>query len=101
MFITMSTSTAPFLMASIVSSTLDSVVATPCGKAATVVTSTSVPSSSRQTMGRSDGRTQTDTQSYLLAMSHPSISSLTVMSGRSSEWSMVLATSWAVMCSPV
>ena len=75
-------------------------MAVPWGKAATVVTSTPLSLSSRATMGRSEGRTHTETQWYSFARAQPSTSSAVVMSGLSREWSMVPAISLTVMESP-
>ena len=74
------------------SKTLVSVVFDPCGKPMTVPTTTPDPASRSRHIGTSAGRAQTDATSYRAATAQPSITSSSVSSGRSSEWSMVLAT---------
>ena len=63
----------------------------PCGNPATLPTATSLPCSSRTAASTSDGRTLTLATWYDFASRQPSTISLSVSSGRTSEWSIILA----------
>ena len=65
----------------------------PCGKPMVVPTATSVPSRIARARTTSAGRTQTEATSYAAASRQPASTKASSSSGRSSEWSIVLATS--------
>jgi hypothetical protein len=76
--------------------TLMAVGTLPCGKPITVLSATPLPASRRPTNGTSHGRQHTDAALCSRATTHPASTSLIVISGRSSEWSSIPATSAAV-----
>ena len=99
MSMTMSSSVAPEASASRASASFVAVVELPWGKPTTVPTATSVPASSSAARATSVGRTQTDATSYSAASRHPSAMKSSSSSGRSREWSIVLASCRSVTSS--
>jgi hypothetical protein len=80
-------------MACSASATLIAVTWAPWGKPITVDTGTPEPFRMSAAAGTSHGLTHTDAVPYFAASRQPAATSLGVISGFSSEWSMVLATS--------
>ena len=94
MLSTMSISRAPCSSARRVSNTFVSVSTLPWGKPTTVPTLTSLPRSISATLATSTGRrTVTEATSYSAAKRMLSSMNASSSSGRSNEWSIVLATS--------
>src|SRR6476661_1166205 len=100
-WMTMSSSVAPSSSAWRASATLIAVRWLPCGNPITVPTATSVPLRIARARSTSAGRTQTEATSYSAARRQPSSMNASSSSGRSSEWSMALATSRSVRVSTV
>ena len=89
--ITISTSVAPFAIASAVSNALTSVVFAPKGNPITVHTSTSVPSKTFAATLTIAGLTHTDAKLYSTASLQSLITSFTVASAFNIVWSIILA----------
>jgi len=92
MLITISISSAPFLIASIVSNALVSIVLAPSGNPITVQTKTSLPFNKLAACWTLAGLTQTLLKSYLIASSQSFLISALVAKAFNKVWSINLLT---------